>query len=272
MNRNLVIVLAVTVVFSAIALIPKGFSQWDTKLDYLVDESGKSIEINITTPVYVTSVPLEVYDAGGSQVLQREIDSYFTKRAESTRFNRFILNVPLPESTPVRVVLFPGTTMERSYILTSPQVEVDLDEGRARAYLEENSILNLTMVNGDTAAEYSLVSAIEGWHSLDIGSLPDKLMQPGSTLYFTITLPGGLSTTVTRYVPQVFVDAGTGYTNIKGRYMVLWHNKDMYRSLRVYIIYSYYPLVPVYHIPGHLTGGYFTKNTILQNIHLLVQE
>ena len=217
MRRNLVAVLVITLVFSAIALIPKGFSQWDTKLDYMVDENGKSIEINITTPVYITSVPLEVYDAGGSQVLQREMDGYFTKRAESTRFNRFILNMPLPESMPVRVVLFPRSRMERSYTLTNPQVDIDLNEGRAKAYLEGDSVLSLTVVNGDATVEYSVVSAEEGWHSLDIRSLPDELVQPGSALYFTIMLPGGLSTTVTRYVPQVFVDAGTGYTNIRGK-------------------------------------------------------
>ncbi|HOO11731.1 MAG TPA: hypothetical protein PK684_02115, partial [Bacillota bacterium] len=103
MRKNLAAVLVVTFLFSVITLIPKGFSQWNIKLDYLVDESGGSIEINLTAPVYVTSVPLEVFDAEDQPILQREIGDYFTKRAESTRFNRFILNLPLPEKMPVRV-------------------------------------------------------------------------------------------------------------------------------------------------------------------------
>lgn len=217
MRKNFVAVLVITFIFSAVALIPKGFSQWDTKLDYLVNENGKSVEINITTPVYITKVPLEVYDASGKPILQREMDGYFTKRTENTRFNRFVLNIPLPERMPVRVTLFSRSSMERSYTLEDPQIDIELNEGRVKAYLRENSVLNLTVVNGDAAADYSLTCAQKGWHSLDIGILSDKLMQPGSAFYFTIMLPGGLSTTVTRYIPQVFVDAGTGYTNIRGR-------------------------------------------------------
>lgn len=216
MRKNLAAVLVVTFLFSVITLIPKGFSQWNIKLDYLVDESGGSIEINLTAPVYVTSVPLEVFDAEDQPILQREIGDYFTKRAESTRFNRFILNLPLPEKMPVRVVLFPGTAMERSFILTSPDVRIDLKEGEAKAYLQKDSGINLSVIGGESLAEFSIIAAQEGWHSIDLGSLPESLVKPGTAMYFTITFPGGLSTTVTRYVPRVFVDAGKGYTNIKG--------------------------------------------------------
>jgi hypothetical protein len=215
-RKNLAVVLVITFLFSVITLIPKGFSQWNIKLDYLVDESGGSIEINLTAPVYVTSVPLEVFDAEDRPVLRREIGDYFTKRAESTRFNRFILNLPLPEKMPVRVVLFPGTAMERSFILTSPDVKIDLEEGKAKAYLLKDSSINLSVTNGKSLAEFSIVAAQEGWHSIDLDSLPEDLTKPGTAMYFTITFPGGLSTTVTRYVPRVFVDAGKGYTNIRG--------------------------------------------------------
>ncbi len=57
--------------FSVITLIPKGFSQWNISLTHLVDESGGSIEINLTAPVYVTSVPLEVFDAEDRPVFKR---------------------------------------------------------------------------------------------------------------------------------------------------------------------------------------------------------
>ncbi len=217
MRKNLVAILIITLIFSAIALIPKGYSQWDTKLDYLIDGNGGSIEINITTPVYITKVPLEVYDALGNRMLQREMDGYFTKRTENTRFNRFILNFPIPEDMPVKVMLFSGTAMERSYELTIPQVDIDLKEGKAGARLKENSLLNLTVAFDDTAVEYSLASAQGGYHSIDLGGIPEELTQPGTAFYFTITQPGGLSTTVTRYIPQVFVDAGMGYTNIRGK-------------------------------------------------------
>lgn len=216
MRKNLAVVLVITFLFSVITLIPKGFSQWNIKLDYLVDESGGSIEINLTAPVYVTSVPLEVFDAEDRPVFKREIGDYFTKRAESTRFNRFILNLPLPEKMPVRVALFPGTAMERSYILTNPDVRIDLEEGKAKVYLLKDSSINLSVVNGKSLAEFSIIAAQEGWHSIDLDGLPEDLTKPGTAMYFTITLPGGLSTTVTRYVPRLFVDAGKGYTNIKG--------------------------------------------------------
>jgi endonuclease/exonuclease/phosphatase family metal-dependent hydrolase len=217
MKKKLAVVLLVTFLFSIIALIPKGFSQWNIKLDYLVDSSGKSIEINLTAPVYITSVPLEVYDGNGSIILQREIGQYFTKRNENTRFNRFILNLPLPESMPVELVLFPGSTMERSYTLSNPEVKIDLKNKKVQAYLPREVSIYLSVVNGDTNAEYSLVSAQDGWHSIDISSLPHQLTQPGTALYSTVTFPGGLSTTVTGYMPQVFVDAGIGYTNIEGK-------------------------------------------------------
>ncbi|HQA48680.1 MAG TPA: endonuclease/exonuclease/phosphatase family protein, partial [Bacillota bacterium] len=216
MRKNLAVVLVITFLFSVITLIPKGFSQWNIKLDYLVDESGGSIEINLTAPVYVTSVPLEVFDAEDRPVFKREIGDYFTKRAESTRFNRFILNLPLPEKMPVRVTLFPGTAMERSYILTNPDVRIDLEEGKAKVYLLKDSSINLSVVNGKSFAEFSIIAAQEGWHSIDLDGLPEDLTKPGTAMYFTITFPGGLSTTVTRYVPRLFVDAGKGYTNIKG--------------------------------------------------------
>ncbi len=217
MRKNLMAMLVVTFLFSMIALIPKGFSQWNIMLDYLVDSSGESIEINLTAPVYITSVPLEVYDGQNNLMMRREIDQYFTKRAQNTRFNRFILNLPLPETMPVRVVLFPRSTMERRYTLINPEIKTDIKKGKAQAYLPKESSINLSVVNGDTTAEYSLISAQEGWHSIDITSLPGELKKPGTGLYFAITFPGGLSTTVTRYIPQVFVDAGTGYTNIKGK-------------------------------------------------------
>ena len=216
MRKNLAVVLIVTFLFSVITLIPKGFSQWNIKLDYLVDESGGSIEINLTAPVYVTLVPLEAFDAEGRQMFKREIGDYFTKRAESTRFNRFILNLPLPEKMPVKVVLFPGTAMERSFTLTSPDVRIDFEKGRAKAYLQKDSSINLSVVNGESLAEFCVIAAQDGWHSIDLASLPEKLTKPGTAMYFTVTFPGGLSTTVTRYVPRVFVDAGKGYTKIKG--------------------------------------------------------
>jgi endonuclease/exonuclease/phosphatase family metal-dependent hydrolase len=215
-RKNLVAVLIIALIFSLIGLIPRGFSQWNIKLDYLVDESGKSIELNLTAPAYITSVPLEAFDAEGNPILQREIGDYFTKRAENTRFNRFILNLPLPENMPVRVVLFPGTAMERSFVLTNPDIRIDTGEGRARAYLKKDSSIGLSVVNGELNAEFSLIAAQDGWHSIDLGSLPEQLKKTGTAMYFTITFPGGLSTTVTRYVPQVFVDAGIGYTKIKG--------------------------------------------------------
>ncbi len=217
MRKNLVAVLIITLIFSAITLIPKGYSQWDIKLDYLIDENGGSIEINITTPVYITKVPLEAYDASGARIFRKEMDGYFIKRTESTRFNRFILNTPIPDDMPMDMVLFPGTAMERTYRVQMPRINIDLKGNKVRAYLEENSLLNLTVARGDAIVEYSLISAEEGWHSLDLSGISEKMMQPGTAFYFLIALPGGLNTTVTRYIPQVFVDAGTGYTNIRGK-------------------------------------------------------
>ena len=217
MKKKLGAVIFVAFLFSVIALIPKGFSQWNTRLSYLVDSSGKSIEINISTPVYITSVPLEIYNSKGDLLLRRELKQYFTKRAEDARFNRFILNLPLPESMPARAVLFPQSIMERSYTLADPEIKIDLENKKAQAYLPGESGIYLSVVNGKTAAEYSIVSSQEGWYGIDISSLPHQLTQPGTALYSTITFPGGLSTTVTRYIPQVFVEAGIGYTNIKGK-------------------------------------------------------
>ena len=217
MKKKLGAVIFVAFLFSVIALIPKGFSQWNTRLSYLVDSSGKSIEINISTPVYITSVPLEIYNSKGDLLLRRELKQYFTKRAEDARFNRFILNLPLPESMPARAVLFPQSIMERSYTLADPEIKIDLENKKVQAYLPGESGIYLSVVNGKTAAEYSIVSSQEGWYGIDISSLPHQLTQPGTALYSTITFPGGLSTTVTRYIPQVFVEAGIGYTNIKGK-------------------------------------------------------
>jgi endonuclease/exonuclease/phosphatase family metal-dependent hydrolase len=216
-KKKLGAVIFVAFLFSVIALIPKGFSQWNTRLSYLVDSSGKSIEINISTPVYITSVPLEIYNSKGDLLLRRELKQYFTKRAEDARFNRFILNLPLPESMPARAVLFPQSIMERSYTLADPEIKIDLENKKVQAYLPGESGIYLSVVNGKTAAEYSIVSSQEGWYGIDISSLPHQLTQPGTALYSTITFPGGLSTTVTRYIPQVFVEAGIGYTNIKGK-------------------------------------------------------
>ena len=217
MKKKLAAVILVAFLFSVIALIPKGFSQWNTRLDYLVNSYGKSMEINISTPVYITSVPLEIYNSEGDLLLRRELKQYFTKRAEDARFNRFILNLPLPEGMPARAVLFPQSIMERSYTLADPEIKIDLENKKVQAYLPGESGIYLSVVNGKTAAEYSIVSSQEGWYGIDISSLPHQLTQPGTALYSTITFPGGLSTTVTRYIPQVFVEAGIGYTNIKGK-------------------------------------------------------
>jgi len=216
-KKKLGAVIFVAFLFSIIALIPKGFSQWNTRLDYMVDGYGKSIEINISTPVYITSVPLEIYNSEGDLLLRRELKQYFTKRAEDARFNRFILNLPLPEGMPARAVLFPQSIMERSYTLADPEIKIDLENKKVQAYLPGESGIYLSVVNGKTAAEYSIVSSQEGWYGIDISSLPHQLTQPGTALYSTITFTGGLSTTVTRYIPQVFVEAGIGYTNIKGK-------------------------------------------------------
>ena len=217
MKKKLAAVILVAFLFSVIALIPKGFSQWNTRLDYLVNSYGKSMEINISTPVYITSVPLEIYNSEGDLLLRRELKQYFTKRAEDARFNRFILNLPLPEGMPARAVLFPQSIMERSYTLADPEIKIDLENKKVQAYLPGESGIYLSVVNGKTAAEYSIVSSQEGWYGIDISSLPHQLTQPGTALYSTITFPGGMSTTVTRYIPQVFVEAGIGYTNIKGK-------------------------------------------------------
>jgi endonuclease/exonuclease/phosphatase family metal-dependent hydrolase len=216
-KKKLAAVILVAFLFSVIALIPKGFSQWNTRLDYLVNSYGKSMEINISTPVYITSVPLEIYNSEGDLLLRRELKQYFTKRAEDARFNRFILNLPLPEGMPARAVLFPQSIMERSYTLADPEIKIDLENKKVQAYLPGESGIYLSVVNGKTAAEYSIVSSQEGWYGIDISSLPHQLTQPGTALYSTITFPGGMSTTVTRYIPQVFVEAGIGYTNIKGK-------------------------------------------------------
>jgi endonuclease/exonuclease/phosphatase family metal-dependent hydrolase len=216
MRRGLAGILLVMVLFSMIAIIPKGYSQLNIKFDYLVDNSSKTIEVNLTAPVYITNIPIQVYDSEGKLLLQREVAQYFTKRIEKTRFNRFVLNIDMPEKLPVSMVLFPNSTLERSYTLIAPQIDIDLKNRNVMVYLAKNSTYNLTVANGDASKKYSVLAEEDGWHSVHIGDASEELLSPGTAFYSTIAFPGGLSTSVTRYIPRIVVDAGKGYVRIKG--------------------------------------------------------
>jgi len=209
-------ILVVVLIFSMIVVIPRGYSQLNIEFNYLVDNYNKIIEINLTAPACTTFIPVEVYDANGNLLLEKEIDRYFTNRMNKTRFNRFVLNVSLPEEMPVRVVLFRGSTLERSYTLISPQVEIDLKGKQVKVYLNKSSRYILTVKNEDKAKEYSLTAGEDGWYSVDMGDLSEELISPGAAFYSTIQFPGSMSTTLTRYIPTVKIEAGKDYTRIKG--------------------------------------------------------
>lgn len=229
MRRNFIGVLIVVLLFSMIAVIPKGYSQLNLKLDYLFDSNSGMIEVNLTTPVYVTSIPIEIYDSEGGLIVRRDLEQYFTKRIDNTRFNRYILNMDMPEKLPIRAVLFPGTSMERTYELTVPQIDIDIKNREVKVYLEKNTAYNLTFVNGSVAEKYSVLSEKDGWYRVDVSGVSKELLTPGTALYSTITFPGGLSTSVTRYIPRIVVEAGSEYLKVKG-----WGLSGETPDIRVY--------------------------------------
>ncbi|MDI6704795.1 MAG: endonuclease/exonuclease/phosphatase family protein [Bacillota bacterium] len=216
MRRNFVGVLIVVLLFSMIAVIPRGYSQLNLRFDYLFDSNSGTIEVNLTTPVYITSIPIEIYDSEGKLIVKRDLEQYFTKRIENTRFNRYILNMDIPEKLPIRAVLFPGSSIERTYMLNVPQVDIDIKNREVKVYLEKNSAYNLTFVNGSMTSKHSVLAEKDGWHRVDVSEVPNELMLPGTALYSTITFPGGLSTSVTRYIPRIVVEAGKEYLKVKG--------------------------------------------------------
>jgi endonuclease/exonuclease/phosphatase family metal-dependent hydrolase len=215
-GRKLFGVLVVAAIFSMIAIIPKGYSQLNLQMDYLVDDNNNLIELNITAPVYITSVPVQVLDSHGNLIMEQTFDNHFTNRINKASYNRFVSNIDMPENMPARIVLFPGTNQERAYTLIAPEIEIDLHKKEARVFLVENSKYSLTITNAEYSNKYTVLAGNSGWYTVNFKDVPDKLLAPGAPFYSTVEFPGGLSASVTRYVPRVVVDAGRGYTKVKG--------------------------------------------------------
>ncbi len=216
MLRGFAGILTVVLLFLMVLIIPRGYSQLNVDFNYLVDKQNNTIEINLTAPVYINSIPLEVYDGDGRLLMKKTVDRYLTKRMDSTRFNRFILNISLPQKMPARVILFPGSTLETTYTLVSPQVQVNLTGKQVKIYLTRDSKYSLVAKAGSESREYNIIADEEGWYSVSIDDLPREFLSPGASFYSTIRFPGGLNTTVARHIPVIKVEAGDDYTRIKG--------------------------------------------------------
>lgn len=216
MGRTIAGIVAVILLFSLIIAIPRGFSQINIELNYLVDSYNGVIEVNLTAPYYITSIPVKAYDGEGKLLFDKEIDRYFTKRMDKYRFNRFIFNMTLTEKVPVKVVLFPGETLQRTYTLRLPEMEIVSEDEEVKVYLAKNSKFNLAVSNATGTKEYSILAEKDGWYYVDLSDLSRDFLSPGTALYSSIRFPGGLSTTVTRYIPSITVDVAKEYTGIRG--------------------------------------------------------